>query len=68
LAKCCEHHNVLCIPVDVTTDDSQKEALGIKSLKEKGVHIRNSWPTSWKTDINLGILYNKIHMPRTYWI
>jgi len=26
LAECFEHHNVLCIPEDVTTDDSQKDA------------------------------------------
>jgi len=68
LAECCEHHNFLCIPEDVTTDESQKEALGIRSSREKGVHTSKSWPTSWKTDINLGILYNKMHMQRTYCI
>jgi hypothetical protein len=44
LAECCEHHNVLCIPEDVTTDDSQKEALGIRSSREKGLHTSKSWP------------------------
>jgi len=44
LAECCEHHNVLCIPEDVTTDDSQKEALGIKHLREKGVQQVKAGP------------------------
>jgi hypothetical protein len=46
LAECCQHHNVLCMPEDVTIDDSQKEALGIKSSREKGVHTSKSWSTS----------------------
>jgi hypothetical protein len=35
LAECCEHYNILCIPENVTTDDSQKEALGKEVWERK---------------------------------